>query len=494
MSLETSPLVLAAQKYLGNEVKAAKVLEYFEFISSIPHISGHEAQLASRLIEWANENNLAARMDKAGNVWIVRAPDVTCEEEQEIILQGHLDMVADKLDDNDFDFIKSGIPLEVTTDGYIKSKANTSLGADNGIGVALAMAILTDKTIKTGKITALFTVSEETGLVGAKEIKKEDLPENAWLINLDSEGITIGCAGGVTISGDLLTDLTKEPITGYGYKIEISGLLGGHSGCDIDKNRGNAIIAMLEFLKTFPQLYINGIYGGTLPNVIPSSCKVICVAKEDLYAELLSESSSFASTLNEKLELPENTVSFSITKLEEDSFQCFTKEYFSKLLKGLLQLPHGVKCFNSKFNCVENSCNFASISTDNGDSAIDIYLHPRSMDNASWSLMAEDIKNIISSLNGKTCFSNEYSGWMPKNSSKLCTKVKNVYQKFGLPTTTTVTHGGLECGCFALFQPSLDIISIGPDKIYDIHTYKERVHLTGIEEFWPVLQTIVDSE
>ena len=152
MSLETSPLVLAAQEYLGNEIKAAKVLEYFEFISSIPHISGYEAQLASKLIEWANENKLAARMDEAGNVWIVRAPDVTCEEAQEIILQGHLDMVADKLDDNDFDFIKSGIPLEVTTDGYIKSKANTSLGADNGIGVALAMAILTDKTIKTGKI------------------------------------------------------------------------------------------------------------------------------------------------------------------------------------------------------------------------------------------------------------------------------------------------------------------------------------------------------
>jgi dipeptidase D len=494
MSPENSPLVIAAQKYFNSEVKSAKVLEYFEMISSIPHISNWEAALADRLVEWASENNLASKIDDAGNVWITREASLGCEEAQEIILQGHLDMVPDKEETNDFDFDNSPIPLEVTRDGYIQSAAKTSLGADNGVGVALAMAILTDQNIKTGKITALFTVAEEVGLEGAMNVKKEDLPSNAWLINLDSEGITIGCAGGVTIHGDIVIEYEKEPVNGFAYQIEISNLPGGHSGCDINKNRGNAIISMLEFLQDFPELYINRIDGGTLPNVIPSSCKVKGVAKEDIFNRLTDLSIVHSSLIKSKLNLPKDVEVISISRLEETSLQCFEQDFSEKLIENLLKLPNGLIDYNYKYNCVKSSNNFASISTDNGDGDIDIYLHPRSMDNTKWYLISEEIKQIVYSLKGFVKNSHDYSGWVPKRTSKLRSKVKKVYRKFKKPTLVEVTHGGLECGYFSYLQPDMDIISIGPDKIENIHTYKERVHLSGIEEFLPILQAIVSCE
>ena len=494
MSIETSPLVLAAQKYFQKEIKTAKVLEYFEMISSIPHVSHHESQLAAKIVEWAENQNLAAQIDDVGNVWIVKEPDLGYENATEIILQGHLDMVADKSEGNDFDFYKSGIPLEVTEDGFIKSSANTTLGADNGIGVAFAMAVLTDKSIKTGKITALFTVAEETGLEGAKKVVKEDLPSSGWLINLDSEGVTIGCAGGCTVNSQFKIKYEKDFIKGHAYKIELSGLPGGHSGCDINKNHGNAIIAMLTFLKNFPQLYIHNIAGGSLPNVIPSSSKVICIATEDILADLTKECTLYCQMLNKTIDVANNSISLTITPLEDKELRCLSREFFSQIIDVLLQIPDGVIAFNQKYNCVETSCNFASISIDNDVESINLWFHPRSMYNNDWMAIVEKITTLLNLLQATTDSLHGYSGWVPKEDSQLIEKVNTIFTKFGNTPYLEVTHGGLECGHFALLQPALDIISLGPDMIYDIHSYRERAHLKGIEDFWPILQEIVSCK
>jgi len=469
------------------------VWKHFDKIRSIPHCSGHEARLAEYLIAYAKGKELDVEKDATGNV-VIRVPATPGHENAPtIVLQGHMDMVGEKNSDVVHDFSKDPIQLEFQGE-WLKAKG-TTLGSDNGIGLAAALSMIDSKDAVHGPLELLFTVDEEVGLTGAGKLKP-GFVKGGMMMNLDSEelgAVYIGCSGGGDTTLKFPVDFLDVPAGTKGFVLRVTGLRGGHSGIDIHEQRGNAIKILSRCLwkvsRTQP-VHLVGLKGGNKRNAIPREAEaelmVLETAVDDLSGFIGDETAKIAE------ELGRREVNL-VVKLEpsERTFSRIMDAKSQKTILNLLSaLPHGVEAMSYDIpGLVETSNNLATIST--GGDEIVIGLSTRSSIASALKALRERIRSTAE-LAGASVEENEpYPGWKPNLESKLLAVVKAVHlREFGAEPQMKAIHAGLECGIIGEKFPGMDMISIGP-WIEHPHSPDERVNMPSVEKFWKLLKAVL---
>jgi dipeptidase D len=470
--------------------KPSLLWKHFEQTLKIPHCSGNEKALGDYIISEAERLNLEWERDKVGNVVVRKKATAGHENAEGVILQGHLDMVCEKNSDVVHDFSKDEIQTEMKGE-WVQAKG-TTLGSDNGIGVAASLAAMEDNTLTHGPLEFLFTVDEETGLTGATKIESGFL-KGKKLLNLDSEDegeFTIGCAGGADSEISLSLKRNKGS-NGEPFQLKLFGFRGGHSGIDINQGRGNAVQLLARMLwhamKEF-SFELARMEGGNKRNAIARE------ATADLFIDPAKEqdlSSFFQKAFEEiksEYQAVEKEGNFSFEKSEGDMQDPLTAESQEALVNLLFTLPHGVIAMHPEIEgLVETSTNLAIIRT-HPDHA-EIICSSRSSDASALA----DTRNTIATLSKQAGADinqpDGYPGWMPNLQSPLLKTLKEVYQKvFQKEPEVAAIHAGLECGIIGEKYPGMDMISFGPT-IEHPHSPEERVHVESVEKFWAFLTT-----
>ncbi|MFO8066466.1 MAG: aminoacyl-histidine dipeptidase [Bacteroidales bacterium] len=469
-------------------LKPQAVWEFFEEICNIPHPSKHEEKMIEYTKDFAAKHGLESEVDETGNVIIRKPATAGMEDRQTIVLQGHLDMVPQKNSDKQHDFTKD--PIEPVIDGDWVKANGTTLGADNGIGVAASLAILQDKTIEHGPIEALFTVDEETGMGGAFGLKKGFIKGDI-LLNLDSEDegeLYIGCAGGVDTNISFKYSEENTPSGHIAYKIVVKGLKGGHSGLDINTGRGNAnkiINRVLWQANRELGLQLASIDGGSLKNAIPREAEaVVTLPKEN--AQKLEElvSKTEAEAKNE-LGSIDPGLSLKAEKIDNPS-KIIAPKVAKNFFDAVYGCPHGViRMIGDMPEIVETSTNLAILKSENNN--IEVSTLQRSSVDSAKDDLANMIRSVFELAGADVEHEGAYPGWKPNVNSPILKTMKEVYNnKFGKVPEQKVIHAGLECGLIGGVQPNLDMISFGPD-IENPHSPDERVNVKSVELFWQFL-------
>ena len=468
--------------------------KHFDEIRKIPHCSKHEDKIRNYILDFAKQHGLKSKTDKPGNVVISKPASSGMEDRPVVILQSHMDMVCEKNSDVDHDFTKD--PIKLKLKGDILTADGTTLGADDGIGVATTLAILEDKTLKHGSIEALFTVDEETGLTGAFALES-DMLTGKIMLNIDSEDfgvITVGCAGGgdSKISLPLKTQPTVENVVSM--LIKISGLRGGHSGVDAQEQRGNAVKLLARILWKTSQnhdFYLTDIKGGDKHNAIPreSNAKVSISStdRNKFISDLKAEEKDILEEIkpidpNFKMEIED--IEKLDTALGKDS-----QVKLSNLLHGL---PHGVDKMSYDIpGLVETSTNLATVSLD-GNNAL-IGLSSRSSIMSALQDFRDRIHAIATLSGAKVTEETPYPGWKPNLKSNLLALSKKIFKEmYGEEPTVEAIHAGLECGIIGEKFPGMDMISIGPTIKYP-HSPEEQVHISTVDKFYKYVLKILEA-
>ncbi|UCF13597.1 MAG: aminoacyl-histidine dipeptidase [Thermoplasmatales archaeon] len=470
------------------------VWKHFDEIRKIPHCSKHEEKIRDYIINFAKDNKLKLKIDKTGNVVISKFASKGMENKPTVVLQGHMDMVCEKNSDIEHDFSKDPIKLKIKDD--ILTADGTTLGADNGIGLAISLAILEDKTLKNGPIEALFTVDEETGLTGAFAMES-DMLTGKILLNLDSEDfgvITVGCAGG----GDskIKLPLKTQTIAGdlESLHIKISGLRGGHSGVDAHEQRGNAIKILARILWKASQnheFYLADIKGGDKHNAIP----------REAYAKISigkTGKASFKSCLitEEKDILEEIKPIDPNLKIEIENIEKLNKKLDKNsqisLLNLLHSLPHGIDKMSYDIpDLVETSTNLATVSLDKNNALIG--LSSRSSIMSALQDFRDRIRATASLSGAKITEETPYPGWKPNLNSNLLALSKKIFKEmYGEEPKVEAIHAGLECGIIGEKFPGMDMISIGPTIKYP-HSPEEQVYISTIDKFYKYVLKLLED-
>ncbi|MBP5421173.1 MAG: aminoacyl-histidine dipeptidase [Paludibacteraceae bacterium] len=468
---------------------------YFNEICQIPHPSGKEEKIGKYLIDFAEKRGLEASMDKVGNVLIRKNASAGYESAPSLALQAHMDMVCEKNEGTLHDFEKD--PIQPYIDGdWVKAKG-TTLGADDGIGVATMLAILDSKTIKHPALECLITVDEERGLTGAQHVEKDWLKSN-YLLNLDSEDdgrFCIGCAGGIDTIAFYSMKEMETPKDVLFIKLKVSGLLGGHSGDDINKGRGNAIKILSRFLwneKKQYAIYLKQIQGGNLHNAIPREASAtIAIPFKDKENIRISLNQYIATIESEYPEEPQFSMDLEST---DASSTVLNQEQTNSLINALYSCPHGVIDMSREIEGLpETSTNLASIKMPD-ETTIIISTSQRS----SVESKKHNIKNKIEAIfmmSGaeKVTHSDGYPGWKPNLNSRIKDiVVKSYVNLFEKEPVVTAIHAGLECGLFSEKYPNLDMISIGPDIISN-HSPAERCSIPSVARYWDHVIKILED-
>ena len=459
----------------------------FDMICSIPHPSKHEAKLAEALVEFAKKHNLESKIDKIGNVIISKPATKGMENRKGIVLQAHIDMVPQKNSDTKHDFEKD--PILPWIDGEWVRAKGTTLGADNGMGVAAILSILEDKTMAHGPIEALLTIDEETGMTGAFGLEAGVLKGDI-LLNLDSETegeLYVGCAGG--IDGSFIFDYKKEttPVGLSGFALDIKGLKGGHSGMDIILGRANANIILFRFFKALDKLglRISNINGGSLRNAIPReafSTIAIPTANVGEAKKLVEELSK--DIKNEfALAEPNFEINLNPIALEANVIDLNTQR---RLILSVNACPNGVmRMSDSMKGLTETSSNLAIVKSD--DKSIKIYCLLRSSVDSAKMELTEKMSSVFELAGAKISFDGAYPGWKPNMESPILKTMQTTYNTlFGKTPEIMAIHAGLECGLLGGVYPSWDMISFGPT-IMSPHSPDERVEIASVQKFWDYL-------
>ena len=459
------------------------VWKFFDFICSVPHPSGHEAALADGLKQLAGENGLTWAQDAAGNLRIDRPAAPGKEELPRIIFQAHLDMVP-VAEDESFDFTTT--PITPYVDGDVVRARGTTLGGDDGAGIALAMALLTDKDLHCGPLSGLFTVGEEIGLLGAAALD-EKLLDGKYLINLDCGPVghaTIGCAGGARQEFKFIPEY--EPCTaGTPLQITLTGLPGGHSGECIDKNRGNAIKSLATFLLEQSQIKLVNFNSGNADNAIPHEAQVQVWFSGDV-KQLQNSAMLFELLL--KKELKQESVKLEIKKISDAEPQTLTADCQQKLLSALSLVPNGVFEFDTDLNIVRTSSNLAAVFTENDH--IRIRSSQRSLDDVEREKASAMLAEHFALFGCSAEVSSPYPGWTPAPKCRLvqsCCKVWEAMQ--GEPLQLNAIHAGLECGILGRKNPVLELISLGPGAP-GCHTPQEYLEIENVAICYDFLKTL----
>jgi dipeptidase D len=471
------------------------LFNYFEDICQVPRPSKKEEKIRKFLLDFAKKHNLPAKTDEAGNVLISKPAAPSRENSPTVILQTHMDMVCEKNSDKKFDFDND--PIEpVIVDGWVKANG-TTLGADCGIGIAAQMAVLTSTEIKHGPIECLITVDEETGLTGAFALQPGFMTGSV-LLNLDSEDegeIFIGCAGGI----DTLVSFSfkKEEMAENfaAFRFSVSGLLGGHSGDDIHKNRGNAIKILNRFLwKAFREFSIglNTIDGGNLRNAIAREASVIVVVPENEKEMLLKAFEKFSSQVKFEFELNEPKLTLRAEECTVPDYIIDTKTQ-KKLLNALYACPHGILEMSSRMEgMVETSTNLASVKIAEGNKILVTTSQRSELDSRKY-FASEMVRSVFELTGADVTHSDGYPGWTPNPASEILkTTVKSYKKLFGTEPAVRSIHAGLECGLFLEKYPNLDMVSFGPT-IKGAHSPDERLDIHTTEKFWKHLVDVLEQ-
>jgi dipeptidase D len=470
------------------KLEPATLWTYFYEITQIPHPSKEEQKLADFIAKFGRDNRLETIVDKVGNI-IIRKPAIKgMENRKGVILQTHIDMVPQKNSDKKHDFRKD--PIETIIDGEWVKANGTTLGSDNGIGVAAVMSVLASKNLNHGPVEALFTVDEETGMTGAKGLKK-GLLKGDILLNLDSEDegeLYVGCAGGIDVSAVKKYKEEKSPGGAAAYKVMVKGLKGGHSGVDIGLGRANSNKLMFRFLMQAESdfgIRLAEMSGGDLRNAIPRESYAIVLVSgvkakqfekfvksyENIYKNEFAETEPALSFACEKTTLPAKVMS------KTDQF---------RIIRAVFVCPNGIQRMSQAMKgLVETSNNLAVVTCKEG--IFEAHNLTRSSVDSSKEATAWKIAAAFHLTDAKVTLSGSYPGWKPNMESPILKSMSTVYNKmYGKIPEIKAIHAGLECGILGGVYPKLDMISFGPTIRYP-HSPDEKVNIPTVKKFYDLL-------
>ncbi|MCX8601317.1 MULTISPECIES: aminoacyl-histidine dipeptidase [unclassified Gilliamella] len=473
------------------------VWQIFNDICKIPHPSHYEQMITKYIVDFAISHHIEHKIDKAGNILLTKSATKGMENCPSIALQAHMDMVPQKNEGTNHDFFTD--PINAYVDGeWVKAKG-TTLGADNGVGLASALAVLIDPAVEHGPIEVLVTTSEETGMHGAFGLQPNWL-KSQFLINTDSEDegeIFTGCAGGVDFTTTFAVTYAVMPEKHDCYmRISLKGLKGGHSGCDIHLGRGNAIKLMARFLAEYAQdisFRLADIQGGSLRNAIPREAFVeITLSKEDL-PKLKSIIEQYQQVLQNEFGQVEPSLSITLSDVESDKIKrVLTTEHQNKIINWLNAAPNGViRMSNQIHGVVETSLNLGILNI--LDNQLNVHFLIRSQVDSNKDAVVSTLVSLSQLVNANYEISGGYSGWEPNLNSTLLQLAKDKYQEiFSQKAKIMVIHAGLECGLFKKSYPDMDMISIGPT-IVSPHSPDEKVNIQSVYRYWELLIAILKS-
>jgi dipeptidase D len=471
------------------------VWKYFEAISEIPRGSKNETAIAGYVMKTAKALGLTAAQDRAGTVIVRKAASKGRESSPGVCLQGHLDMVCEKTPETRHDFLKDPLVLR-RVDGFLMA-TGTTLGADNGIAVAANLALMEDKNVAHGPLEFLFTVDEETGLTGASQLEP-GFVKSRILLNLDSEEegeLYVGCSGGRDVQGAWSIKYETAPAAWQAWKIAVSGLRGGHSGLEIDKNRGNAIkiLTRLTSAAVAEGARVSSMHGGSKRNAIPRDAEaVVCVprAKAD---RMIAAVKTLVPALAAEILSVEPTFAMAITAIPSiKGIKLWPKQAQTRILRTLTALPHGVIKMSSDIpGLVETSTNVAVLTTDK--KGVTLGTSQRSSVASEINEIVDTVSTIFALGGADVRTADGYPGWKPNLQSPILKVARDTYKKmFGTEPAVKAVHAGLECGIIGERYPGMDMVSFGPT-MTGVHSPDEKLDVASVPRFYAFLAGILDA-
>ncbi len=474
--------------------------ESFYSLTQIPRPSGHCKEVAAFLVNYGKSLGLETLQDEIGNVLIRKPASAGMEGHPGVILQGHMDMVPQKNSDKVFDFEKDAIQTYIEDNGEWVTAAGTTLGADNGIGVATAMAILADKNAVHPPLEAFFTVDEETGMYGANDLKAGWL-KGKYLLNLDSETegeLYVGCAGGIDTNATFRYQEVETEKGDIALKVTVKGCKGGHSGCDIHLQRANAIKLLFRFLKDAVANFearLACVEGGSLRNAIPREATAVITIPAESYQDLQDLVDRYEDLYLKEYEGVDDGISFTMEEVECPKKE-IPEDVQDYLIHAITLCPHGVyRVLPEARDIVETSNNVSMIKTFVGEeeSRVEVQCLTRSSVESRKEELASIIQSAFSLAGAEVEFSGAYPGWKPNLKSTLLHTMKETYiQEFGSEPRVVIIHAGLECGIIGAKYEGMEMISFGPT-IEHPHSPDERVNIATVQKFYRFVQAALKA-
>ena len=467
------------------------VWNQFYEISQIPRCSTEEEKILSYIKEFAKKNSLTYKQDKPGNICIKKPATPGMKNKPGVVLQGHVDMVCEKNAGKEHDFRSDPIKL-LLKDGWVTADG-TTLGADNGIAVAMTLAVMESKTIEHGPLEALFTVDEESALTGAMNLDPS-IVDGTILFNIDSEeeGVFyIGCAGGVTTIGNIIVAEENVPAGHKSYELQVTGLKGGHSGSEIHEEKGNAVsigARILRDINSKTPVQIHNINGGGKHNAIPREVFISFTAGNP--EAIVSTITEYSKILKNEMGDLETQLSVKVAEENTVPENVFTKDFSDRLLGILFSMPHGVIKMSRKVpGLVETSTNLASVVLKDGN--IKIETSQRSSVMSENDEIADKVRTIMEAGGANVHFESRYPSWEPNPDSNILKLFKDIYKREeGKEAEVKAIHAGLECGVIGDKLENMEMISFGPD-MEDVHTPRERLKVSSVGDVWEFLLKVL---
>lgn len=483
---------------MTNDIKTLQpsaIWSNFYKLTQVPRPSNHEEKAREFMLQWAKENHIDAKMDECGNIIMSKPATPGMENRKGVILQGHLDMVPQKNEDTVHDFEKD--PIQASVDGEWVRAKGTTLGADNGMGVAAGMAVLTATDIPHGPIEVLVTATEETGMDGANGLKA-GLLKGDILLNLDSEDegeLYVGCAGGIDSTFKFNYTEESVPDGSKTYRLGVKGLKGGHSGMDINLGRGNSNKLLFRFLKSYATelgIRISSVSGGSLRNAIPRESFAVITLPAANSQRLLTAIKEAQAVYKAELIAKEPDLQVVAEETQQPAY-VMDESVQHRLTNAILACPNGaMRMIDSMPDTVETSNNLAIIKSENGEITVNTLLRS-SVDTAKEAL-AQSLQCVFELAKADTIlFNGAYPGWKPNPNSAILKTMQEIYHNlYGKTPEIKAVHAGLECGILGSNYPGWDMISFGPT-IRHPHSPDEKVNIESVGKFWEFLKATLKN-
>lgn len=475
-------------------LKPEHIWKHFEAITEVPRPSKKEEKIVAFMEEWAKKEKLEYKKDELGNLAIKVPATPGWENKETVVIQGHLDMVCEKNRGVEFDFDND--PIKVKIDGDWVKAEGTTLGADNGIGVAAGMALATDPDAKHGPLELLCTLDEETGLTGASSLE-EGMVDGRLMLNLDSEEdgvLYIGCSGGIDAKGFFEYIKESVPANSAAVEIKILGLQGGHSGLEIERGFGNAIKMLGRVLVTLDNKYemnLATIEGGSKRNAIPREAFAVITVPNEKVEDVIKDVAELEATLQAEIKTVEPKLTIEAVKTEAPEFVIDAKTK-SNLILTIFAMHHGVLKMSADIEgLVETSTNLATVVMN--EKEIEVGTSQRSSVGSENKEASEMVMAIFKLAGAKTWQGDGYPGWKPNVESPLLDIVKSSYKElFKAEPEVKAIHAGLECGIINMKYPDMDMISFGPT-IMGAHSPDERLEIKTVQKFWDLVLQVLKN-
>lgn len=476
------------------DLQPAAVFGIFDEINQVPRPSKKEEKIRQYLLDFAAKHNLEVRTDAIGNVAMFKPATAGHENAPTVVMQAHMDMVCES-NDKHFDFDNQ--PIKTVVDGDWLRAEGTTLGADNGIGMAAALAVLIDKDLVHGPLEALFTVDEETGLTGAYNIG-DGMIAGSILLNLDSEDdaeIFVGCAGGVDTTCIFHYDRSMAPTDFHYFKLDISKGLGGHSGGDIHLGRANANKVLSRFLYQLMskhELSLCEIDGGNLRNAIPRAAHAVFGVHTNHKEDVRVAFNNYVADIAEEYKGLETTLTLELESVDKPEF-AVDSATTRRLIEALYSAPHGVISMSRDLEgLVETSTNLASVKMKPDNQILVTTSQRSSVESRKWDI-AMQVEALFKLAGADVTHGDGYPGWAPNMDSPIMKLAADAYEElYGVRPAIKAIHAGLECGLFLEKNPGLDMVSFGPT-LRDVHSPSERMYIPAVERFWGQLTRTLEK-